>query len=1018
MSKKLLKIVLCSLLLGGVASGVTGCKDYDDDITQINGTTDRLGQQLADLNNALAAANQAAEAAAAAAKQAQDDAKAAAEKGDQAAAEAAAANAAAAAAKQAAEEAKAAALREVIAQTEALRAEIAAAKSLSDKNAEDIAALVGRINGIENGLANIDLTDVNAQLGEQAGLIAQANSQIEALQVQIDALEGYKERVEALETTVENWSEKVAAIDGLIADMTDLKGRVAANETAISEIRGELAELSAKITTEVTNAINTIAGVISQRLTSVTLIPELYVDGIPTISMESAKYVKLVYNATNHNYVPANGKNTFIITNNATEAQYRLNPGTVTENDIIKGGLSYVSRVATSRSGDVVDDIINVADASVSGDGILTVKIGKSTTESLNRVEANKINIVSLKVPIAPKHLFTEQGETSASVYSEFSRIEETYFTPELMFVPGKYIGKNLHELDSISLYNSKPGELISKNLVYNKPFDLYELVEGCKFIAPNHNPLTREQLQAYGMDIRFHVATRAFVPTDNLVPPAGDHTNQQQYVKLSGENNSVLTPITTTGATGNQVIIGKQPIIVATLFDKTNDNIINVGYFKVNFTAEDMEDVVIDWNDIATTGDPCSGASFDFGWQDMSERVLEHLNVENGVAAGMSKDEFTKVYGGNFTITPANDAQGTLTPNVVLANKDASIPVMTWTVTPAQLGHLVVGNNVTAFTKTITFTDPQNLHPNVVINLKWTVSTPVGATTLGKTDPLKWNNEMMKVYVVPMEIPYVSGTSPKAYYDTNILEGREKPYVKGILPCAYWDINYASDSDRAARVPLAFQAGYGHWGMNLTNQANLNTISFTLDKTSSSDRTLACNGGNVVLSWKSNINGMNSNPDNRYEFATSTLKVVPILSLETTTAQGITDNSHAVTISLKNNLRVKDAYGNTVATVATSDSPYAADYWDFYGLNNPAYGTDITVADNPEGTLNVRTLAQLNMTADVDAVSGDLTFQNNGSPLQGNAYLIVPVKVTHIWGTLSGKVAVPLNKKLAAPRR
>lgn len=78
MSKKLLKIVLCSLLLGGVASGVTGCKDYDDDITQINGTTDRLGQQLADLNNALAAANQAAEAAAAAAKQAQDDAKAAA----------------------------------------------------------------------------------------------------------------------------------------------------------------------------------------------------------------------------------------------------------------------------------------------------------------------------------------------------------------------------------------------------------------------------------------------------------------------------------------------------------------------------------------------------------------------------------------------------------------------------------------------------------------------------------------------------------------------------------------------------------------------------------------------------------------------------------------------------------------------------------------------------------------------------------------------------------------------------
>ncbi len=1010
MSKKLLKIVLCSLLLGGVASGVTGCKDYDDDITQINGTTDRLSQQLTDLNNALAAANQAAEAAAAAAQQAQ-------EKGDQAAADAAAA-------KQAAEEAKAAALQEVIAQTESLRAELAAVEQLSDKNAQDIAALVGRINGIENGLANIDLTDVNAQLGAQAALIAQANSQIEALQVQVAALEGYKARVEALETTVDGWAEKVAAIDGLIADMNELKGKVAANEAAIAEVKGEMAELSAKITLEVNNAINTIAGVISQRLTSVTLIPNTYVDGIPTISMESAKYVKLVYNAGDHKWEESKNvtNNTFIITNNATKAEYRLNPGTVTENDIIKGELAYVSRVATSRSDDKVNDIINVADASVSGDGILTVKIGKSTTGSLNRPNP-EINIVSLKVPIAPKHLFTEQGETSASVYSEFSRIEETYFKPELMFVPGQYIGSASHPYanDSTALYASKPGEKISKNIVYNKTFDLYELVEGCKFISPNHTELTRADLQEYGMDIRFHVATRAYSPTDNLVPPSGDHTNQQQYVKLSGENNSVLTPITTTGATGNQVIIGKQPIIAATLFDTTNNNVIEVGYFKVNFTAEDMEDVVINWLDVASKGNPCSGASFDFGWQEMSERVLEHLNVENGVAAGMSKDEFTKVYGNNFTISPANDANGTLTPNVILANKDASIPVMTWTVTPEQLGHLVVGNNVATFTKTVTFTDPLNLHPNVVINLKWTVSTVVGATTLGKTDPLKWSNEIMKVYVVPMEIPYVSGTSPKAHYDTNILEGRMKPYVNGMLGCGYWDVDYPENSDdKRHRVPLAFQSGYGHWGMNLTNQANLNTISFTLDNASSSDQTLASEGGNVKLSWQSNINGMNSNPNNRYEFATSTLNVVKILNLETIAAQGITDNSHAQTINLKNNLRIKDAYGNVVATVPTTDSPYADDYWDFYGLSNPVFGTDteITVADNVEGTQNVRTLAQLNMTADVDAASGDLTFQNNGSPLQGNAYLIVPVKVEHLWGTLTGKIAVPLNKKLAARRR
>lgn len=994
MSKKLLKILFCSLMLGGVVSGVTSCKDYDDDILQINGTTDRLEQQLADLNAALAEANKAAETAGADAKKAQADAEAAAQKGDQAAAEAAKAAADAAAAKQAAEEAKAAALAEVIKQTEALRDELSGVRELSNKNAEDIAALAGRIAGIENGLANIDLTDVNAQLGQLAQDIIALNTAIQAIDVQIEALNNYKAKVDGLETTV----------DDLVAQLNDLKTK------DIATINQELQALSAKISTEVSNAVNTIAGVIAQRLTSVTLIPKLYVDGIPTISFESAKYIKKVYK--NNQWVNSTeSKNTFIITNNETEAEYRLNPGTVTENDVILNQLAYVSRVATSRSTDVLDDIINVHSASVSGDGILTVKLGKSNTESLNR-SGNEINTVSLKVPIAAKHLFTEQGETSASVYSEFTRLEEIYFTPELMFVPGQYRASEVDShpyTDSLKVYNAAAGANIARNIVYNKTFDLYNLVEGCKFNT-THTPLTRAQLQAYGMDIRFHVATRAYTPT------TPDKTDQQKFVKLSGENNSILTPVTSSGQTGNQTIIGKQPIIAATLFDSTNNNVIDVRYFKVFFSAEEMDDVIIDWNDIVTNGNPCEGASYDINWQDMAERVLEKLNVEDGVAQGMSKDEFTKVYGDNFVISPANDNNGRLEPNVILSNRDASIPVMTWSVTPEQLGHLVVGANTVTFTKTVTFSDPEELHPNVIINLTWTVKTNVGATTLGDTDDLKWKDNTMKVFVVPMEIPYMSGTSPKAYYNTNILEGRIKPYVNGLLGCAYYDVDYSSSNPAYAGEPLDFQSGYGHWMMNASNQANLNTIFYSIANTEAG-KNLASNGATIKLDWKSNINGLSSNPDNRYVFGTTYLQIVPILKLETTAAVGLTDNSRLQTINLSNNLRIKDAYDNVVAKVALADAPYSADYWDFYGIEDPAFGTDIYVADDVAGSVNKRSLASLNMTADVNSASGDLSFQNNGSPLQADAYLIVPVTVKHLWGTLSGHVAVPLKKKLSAPR-
>ena len=110
--------------------------------------------------------------------------------------------------------------------------------------------------------------------------------------------------------------------------MTAVNTNKAACEAAIAEVKAELTKLSAQISSEVSNAVNTIAGVLAQRLTSVTLMPSLYVDGIPTIEFLSAKYTKKVLK--NGNWVPATGSNTqFIVTNNATEADYRLNPGTL-----------------------------------------------------------------------------------------------------------------------------------------------------------------------------------------------------------------------------------------------------------------------------------------------------------------------------------------------------------------------------------------------------------------------------------------------------------------------------------------------------------------------------------------------------------------------------------------------------------------------------------------------------------------------------------------------------------------
>ena len=992
MNKRFLKIALLSAVCASMPLSFTSCKDYDDDITEINTNADGLSKQIAALQTALETAQSTASAAQDAAQRALTAAANAQDAADKAAQEAAAA---AELAKSAAATAKAEAIQEVINQLKPL---IDANTSANAANAKLLAELDGKIKAIETNLSNIDLTEINKTIGDQANKISENATAIQGIKTQLLALEQLKKDLTEKLGGVDGIKAKLDKIDEISGELSTLQSSVSANTSSINDIKGELKTISATISSEVSNAVNTLAGILSKRLTSVTLMPSLYVDGIPTIEFLSAQYTKKVLK--NGEWVNATGANSqFIVTNNATEADYRLNPGTLKNEDIDINDLAFVTRIATSRAGEQLDEVINVASADINDNGVLNVKLGKSNTKSLN-LAGNQIYTVSLKVPVAAKHLF--DGEANTAVYSEFTRLAETYFQPELKFVDGAYNSAdvNSHLNDSTALYASATGAMVAKNLVYNESYDLYKLVEGCAlFSNPTaHKNLTREALQAYGMDIKFHAAKAAYAPTE-------DKTNQQAYVKLEGENGSTLVPVTSSGQEDNQTIIGRQPIIAATLVDVVNGNVIEQKYFKVLFTAEKMEDVTIEWPAIAVTGTPCGGASYDFGWKAMAERVLEYLNG----GKGMSKEDFTKIYGNSTPdIAPANDQNGILTPNIVAANLDASTPVMTWSVTKDQLGVLKVGTNNATFTKTITFTDPTGLHPNVVIKLKWDVTTTVGATALGKTDNLKWADNTMKVYPVPMQIPY-DGTQ-KAAYMTNILEGRYKPYTTGMLPCGQYDIDYQKGQAGYLGEALILQSGYSHWNFTAANQANLDKIYYTI-KNDAAGKQIVSNGKTIKIDWSSNINGLSKN---NYVFGTVNLQIVKILTLNTVAGTQITDNSREQSINIAKAYSLTDAYGNLVAEEPTADEPYAADYYDFYGVEGAEFGNDIKVADNAEGTQNVRTLAQLNMTANVDNATGVLTFQNNGAPLQANAYLIVPVTVEHLWGTLTGTIAVPLNKSNA----
>lgn len=979
MKKTFLSVALLSTMALSMPLSFTSCKDYDDDITEINGTTDDLQNQLKTIQAAIDSNKAIADAAKAAADASAKAAQEAADKGDKATEEAQKAMAIANEAKAAAAEAKAEALAEIAAQLQAADA----------KNQEQFNAILSRLEGVESKLSGLD-----------ADQIDRAIQAVEAIQVQLKAFEKY--------TTL---LDQLAAYPALIQDVKDAKANIESLTTRVEAAEKSieaLEKLSQAINDSLPAGVNTIAGVIAQRLTSVTLIPDLYVGGIPTIAFESAKYNSLQL-VDGEWKVTANSK-VYAIHNGETTAQYRLNPGNVGAEDVVMDELGFVSKIAVSRADEAVNDVVAYVPGSgkVDANGILTVNLTKpvSNSGSLN-FNDNRIYTVSLRVPIAKKHLFTNEG--AAFVYSEYTRVEETYFQPELFATPKVLEAAGSHFADSTTIYNSTVGQMVGYKLCYKDQLDLNELVQGCAFVAdrdPNaagtHTPMTLEKLKSYGFDVVFSIAKGKYEPNTE------DKTNQQAFAKLDG---TTLTPIVPTGAGDNQASIGKEPIIHILLVDTKNNTVVDSRYVKIQYTKEKMTPLPFT---VATFNENLSCKDsyvFTVTWQQMMDNALSKYPTN-----GISKHDFLAIYGKHASekvVTVDGVKNTTLVNNITdyveLGDNDQATPVMSFTLTNAEIGALAQ-TKTKAYVVTLTYTDPKGLNPDVVITFNVNITNNIASPTLGATDATKWVNETMLLY----PIPYGTKDVSVANYNTNILQGRSNPLVKGLLDCGEWSFNLTGTGSDVATMKV--KAGnlvdnaLGLWMSNAMAE-NL-TETYVAIPHNADGIALVEAATKLTVTWKARLNGLAANTVN---FGTSYLQIVkPLKDPVLDNSKELSDNSSTQEIpSLMALFSLKDAYNQTVAN--TSGMP--KNLWNYYEVGTVKFGNignrTIMITDNVQGA-NPRSLASLHMSANVDANTTKLTFKNEGAPLQNDCYLQIPVQVSHRWGVLSGTLYVKIKHVLS----
>ncbi len=1107
MKKKFLKVALFSLVMS-LSVTTVGCKDYDDDIVEINDKNDKLQeefnnkleQQVTALNSKIeelksaqtslqaeaARANEAAAKAASAATAAQKT-------GDEALAQAMAANAQAEAALAAVAEAKDAAIAETIKQIEALKADIesqiaalrkefgenfdklaaaindcvtkddfnAAVQELNDKiaalnnlsesdvnaiikkylediglNETTISGINGKITGLTDQVAAIDTTvggntkaianlmdkvipGIKKELEDKIAALndillnhiieinkyqTEVNAQLIALNEFKDKYEtllaGLDEQLKGIEGRVKDAEDDIVEIRGLIENLTGtdtgiitkLQGTVKEQGDAIAKIKGDITALQQAIKS-INDKLSTLNAINAKRLTSVTLIPTAYRDGIPTIEFFTAHFKAQELDKETGLYSEPTKAENIIINSKNSEVLYRLNPAGVTLDDIVADNVSFVQQIAASRAAD--ENVIKVTKVDKNENGQLVVLATKTTDKNVDNAGTNKSKIytVALRVPIAEKNYYkwtegegdeakvmTEAPE-DAVVYSEYARVSDTDFTPSIAYA--KDITNSLWAWPEV-----KTKDKLLK-IPYNTETDLNTIVTGVmNYGDDKHIAMDETDMSQFGLSLECSVFTQEYKV---------DGVDQQLFAKVT---DNKLTPVTPQG-TKELDRIGKTPVIAVVMKDADN-NVVSQRFFKAELAIIGAKDVF----NFELFKEPLNCkpiTKYNVTWKQVNDVIIAQLGFP------MTKAEFVENYAA--TTVPAG-------VTVDLDADDKTAPIE-WTVNVADK---ILAGKDQRLTKEIKFTNAAGLYPDLTVTLEGTITWPKVLPALGTTVPAFWNNGVMRVLPVALK----DAISSKATYDTNILQGRPIPYLTNLMDCSVWDIQFSTKESKDGYYGYAFDNNSGVYNLSHSSDKDKvvaaelwynneeSHVLYELTKNDASNPTLenifhinnnsngialVNSGATIDLIWTVALTGKEY--DNiATASGTCQLQIVkPLQKVTPSEPQAITQNATEQTVTLGEGLIVTDVFGKEF------EKNDEEGYWNYYGITDVIWGGKMTITDNGK----TYSLDDFKFAITVSA-DGKLTYDGGGAALNHAVTLNIPVVVKHMWGELESEVHLTIN--------
>lgn len=883
-----------------------------------------------------------------------------------------------------------------------------------------------------------------------------------------DAIDAAKEAAitaagEACKAAFNTSFQAAVAAAGLV-NGSDLEQQIEDYDAEIKEyltkaVNEEDGFINQAIATAIGDAVEKLQAMISGRLTSVQLIPELYNKGIEAIELKSLSYKAWTVNAATE--TATQGTATSTTAASATSVRYHVNPSVVTKEDVKDP--SFVFEKAETRAA-VSNELLSVASWNIAN-GVLTVDVKKVAGTALT-LDANHVYTAALKVPLADKYL--GKGETGTAVYSDYAALIESVIEPKIAALIDKNSAKTTDKFECdkpgghyhfSADYTAAQAANPSITKEYNKPIDLLPMVTGCYVEGGTAKEITKEALKAAGLEFRFAVPTKSYTEGSNL-------TDQQLFASVTNTDGAwTLTSKLPNGTSNNQAAIDKTPIVRVELVDVNNrDAIVDVRYFKVRWVRKQIDPA--DLGVLKTFEYTLNCNNFDgkFTWKDMVNEVLGRL--ANG--EGMSQDEFLATYdvpeidATDHTKGTVADAAGAGVELVYNFDNsfDESAAAFTWTLTPEQIGTVIdklqAGQEVK---KVVNVTIPaKNAYQGkLTFSFVVKIKQPKLPAIYG-FDSAFWHTDYSLAYVYPVQYNTPTATSECEYnYELDRLFVESKP-VTNMLPCYKWDIQFAKAQPATGYAPALTGSkepavdgdvtGYTlkkgtedavtltyaaspNWYAPATSNAGAVNVADAADITVSVKETAA---GKGILGKEATLKVWAAiNPHNRIELTNFNVYFVEPLKINTelTDAYFVDQLISGSEVDCSKAFTMTDFKDYIVAKVTTGTSEeekYAADLWNYYrvtattwdlanaktNLKKDASGN--YVVDDTLTAANATVLTQDRfgkncITPDNPVNPTTLTFKNvSGVKVEKTVKLFIPVTVEHKWGTMTAYVTIELR--------